>query len=297
MERAFNSAQLVEETEKSEDQQGWLATFADLMSLLMCFFVLLLSFSELDVIKFKQIAGSMKTAFGVQRDIVLEEPPKGTSVIKQEFSPAISEPTLLNQIKQKTTDVEAQKLASNESDGHQQDDKSGRDRDAFNNAQFELKQKIERTLEEELRQGRFELDQHGQQLIIRMPEEGFFASGSGYLQPMFIPSLNKLAGILKDIPGQIVVAGHTDDLPVNNELYRDNLELSSVRAIAVARVLKKSGRLKFIQANGMADSQPLVENRSSSNRSKNRRVEITIVQGKAETQDLSLTSSVEKKDG
>ena len=155
MEKTFNSAQLVEETEKSEDQQGWLATFADLMSLLMCFFVLLLSFSELDVIKFKQIAGSMKTAFGVQRDIVLEEPPKGTSVIKQEFSPAISEPTLLNQVKQKTTDVEAQKLASNESDGHQQDDKSGRDRDAFNNAQFELKQKIQQTLEERIASGPF----------------------------------------------------------------------------------------------------------------------------------------------
>ena len=148
-----------------------------------------------------------------------------------------------------------------------------------------------------MRQGRFELDQHGQQLIIRMPEEGSFASGSGYLQPMFIPSLTKLALLLKDIPGQIVVAGHTDDIPVNNELYQDNLQLSSVRAIAVARVLKKGADLKFIQANGMADSVPLVENRSSFNRSKNRRVEITIVQGKAETQDLPLTPRVENEDG
>jgi flagellar motor protein MotB len=65
-----------------------MATFADLMSLMMCFFVLLLSFSEMDVIKYKQVAGSMKAAFGVQRDIEATQDPLGTSIIMQEFSPA-----------------------------------------------------------------------------------------------------------------------------------------------------------------------------------------------------------------
>ncbi|MGL4640985.1 MAG: flagellar motor protein MotB, partial [Shewanella sp.] len=65
----------------------WLATFADLMSLLMCFFVLLLSFSEMDVLKFKQIAGSMKYAFGVQNKVEVKDIPKGTSVIALEFRP------------------------------------------------------------------------------------------------------------------------------------------------------------------------------------------------------------------
>jgi len=67
---------------------AWVLTFADLMSLLMCFFVLLLSFAEMDVIKYKQIAGSMKNAFGVQRDVKAYEPPKGVSIIAREFSPA-----------------------------------------------------------------------------------------------------------------------------------------------------------------------------------------------------------------
>ena len=66
----------------------WLATFADLMSLLMCFFVLLLSFSEIDAIRFKKMAESMKDAFGVQREIPAIEVVKGTSVIAQHFSPA-----------------------------------------------------------------------------------------------------------------------------------------------------------------------------------------------------------------
>ena len=65
----------------------WMGTFADLMSLLMCFFVLLLSFSEMDVLKFKQIAGSMKFAFGVQNKIEVKDIPKGTSIIAQEFRP------------------------------------------------------------------------------------------------------------------------------------------------------------------------------------------------------------------
>ena len=82
---------------------AWVMTFADLMSLLMCFFVLLLSFSEMDVSKYKEMAGSMKNAFGVQRDIKVKEPPKGINVIAREFSPGRPEPTTMNVIRQMTT--------------------------------------------------------------------------------------------------------------------------------------------------------------------------------------------------
>ncbi|WP_235263749.1 flagellar motor protein MotB [Nitrincola sp. A-D6] len=85
---------------------AWLATFGDLMSLLMCFFVLLLSFSEMDVLRFKQLAGSMREAFGVQAQIKVEDIPKGTSIIAQEFSPGRPEPTPLNEVRQMTTAVE-----------------------------------------------------------------------------------------------------------------------------------------------------------------------------------------------
>ena len=76
-----------------EEGGGWIMTFADLMSLLMCFFVLLLSFAEMDLNKFKAISGSLKLAFGVQREIKADAIPMGTSIIAQEFSPARPQPT------------------------------------------------------------------------------------------------------------------------------------------------------------------------------------------------------------
>ena len=83
---------------------GWLATFADLATLLMAFFVLLLSFAEMNVPKFKQINGSMKNSFGVQRLIPTVEPPKAQSLIAQHFTPSVAEPTPVKTIQQQTTE-------------------------------------------------------------------------------------------------------------------------------------------------------------------------------------------------
>lgn len=83
---------------------GWMATFADMATLLMAFFVLLLSFAEMNVPKFKQINGSMKNAFGVQRIIPTVEPPKAQSLIAQHFTPSVAEPTPIKTVQQETTD-------------------------------------------------------------------------------------------------------------------------------------------------------------------------------------------------
>ncbi len=91
--------------QQSAGAPAWVMTFADLMSLLMCFFVLLLSFSEMDVAKYKQIAGSMKMAFGVQRKHEVKEAPKGINVIAQEFSAGRPDPTPLNVMEQMTTET------------------------------------------------------------------------------------------------------------------------------------------------------------------------------------------------
>ena len=98
---------MAEEQQKCKCPAGipaWVLTFADLMSLLMCFFVLLLSFAEMDVLKFKQIAGSLKVAFGVQRDVRAVEIPKGVNIVAKEFSPAPPQPTVINEVRQKTID-------------------------------------------------------------------------------------------------------------------------------------------------------------------------------------------------
>ena len=97
-------SELAETKKEERGIPAWVVTFADLMTLLMCFFVLLLSFSEMDVAKFKQLAGSMKEAFGVQAEIEARTIPKGTSVIAREFSPGRPDPTAANQIRQFTID-------------------------------------------------------------------------------------------------------------------------------------------------------------------------------------------------
>ncbi len=84
---------------------AWMATFADMATLLMAFFVLILSFAEFNTPKFKQISGSLNNAFGVQRIVPVVEQPKGTTVISMEFSPSPS-PSVSNELTQQTTEQE-----------------------------------------------------------------------------------------------------------------------------------------------------------------------------------------------
>jgi chemotaxis protein MotB len=92
-----------EPVEEKASIPAWVMTFADLMSLLMCFFVLLLSFAEMDAMKFKQIAASMEKAFGVQRKVPAAEIPMGTSPVFDKFSPGIPQPTVLERVEQQTS--------------------------------------------------------------------------------------------------------------------------------------------------------------------------------------------------
>src|SRR6056300_2029900 len=102
-------AQVVEEQEEEECPKcppagapAWMATFADMATLLMAFFVLILSFAEFNVPKFKQISGSLKNAFGVQRVLPVVEQPKGTTILSLNFSPSPS-PSVQETVRQKTT--------------------------------------------------------------------------------------------------------------------------------------------------------------------------------------------------
>jgi chemotaxis protein MotB len=109
-------AQVVEEQEEEECPKcppagapAWMATFADMATLLMAFFVLILSFAEFNVPKFKQISGSLKNAFGVQKVVPVVEQPKGTTVLSLNFSPSPA-PSVTKNLKQQTSDSEQKNL-------------------------------------------------------------------------------------------------------------------------------------------------------------------------------------------
>ena len=106
----------VEEVEEEECPKcppkgapAWMATFADMATLLMAFFVLILSFAEFNVPKFKQISGSLKNAFGIQRIVPVVEQPKGTTVLSLNFSPSPA-PSVTKNLRQQTSDSEQKNL-------------------------------------------------------------------------------------------------------------------------------------------------------------------------------------------
>jgi len=337
----------------AEGAPPWVMTFADLMSLLMCFFVLLLSFSEMDVSKYKEMAGSLKDAFGVQRDIKSKEPPKGINVIAREFSPGRPEPTELNVIRQMTTAdmrvnldlgkrrhrpaptprsqrapgaenrvsqtqtagltaMQKQELAQAKAlaetrleeklkaEAHLADkqakDKTNRitiDQKSLDElvaariaAQKQRKleqsaQLISSALGREIKSGSVDVETAGQKIIIRVREKASFGSGRAELKEAFRPILARVAEILKGTDGKIIVAGHTDNVPIYTERFRSNWELSAARAVSVAHEMMLATNIaadRFL-IQGFADTEPVAKNDTPAHRAKNRRVEIILQQG------------------
>lgn len=276
---------------RGKNQDGgvpaWVMTFADLMTLLLCFFVLLLSFSEMDLEKYKQVAGSMKFAFGVQREVKADDVPKGTSIIAQEFSAGRPVPTVINEVRQSTTDDTKQTLEFTDAYSEEQggEPEAGRDEAPAGGA-GQTQADAERLLQAlaaEIEQGLIQVETEGARIRIRIREKGSFPSGAATLKGGFTPVLAKLRQALAVVEGRVVVAGHTDDLPIKTERFRSNWELAAARAVTVVHELLEGAPLderRFV-VEGHGESHPLVPNDSPENRAMNRRVELTIIQGEA----------------
>jgi chemotaxis protein MotB len=266
---------------------AWVMTFADLMSLLMCFFVLLLSFSELDVLKFKRLAGSMKQAFGVQLKLDVTEVPKGTSIIAQEFSPGKPEPTPLNEIWQKTSDMTENSLEvfCQDLGSSNVGEKGDAQRQIIIDEVADLVGETEQdalAFEEGLRvpvdEGQIEIETEGRKILIRIKEQGTFQPGSAEIDPSFVPTLDLIRELLRDIPGQIDVEGHSD---ASGSRSADNWGLSASRAVTVTTRLIDYDELdpERFTVVGHGDTRPVGNNATREGRARNRRVEIIVRQG------------------
>ena len=232
-----DSQQFTEEVE--EGAPLWVVTFGDLMSLLMCFFVLLLSFSEMDRNKYRIVSGSMKNAFGIQRKKPVFESPKGQKMISKEFDQAI--------VLVKVQDVI---------------------------------DPIKQELEEEFKefQSSVEIEVEEDEVTIRMMGEATFDTGQAKLRREFAPLLLKIGEVLSKTRGEIIIAGHTDNVPLIGGKFRSNLGLSMARAGTVAEFLLKSTSIdpKRLSTMGFGEYRPLASNDTAEGRRKNRRVEIIV---------------------
>ncbi len=300
---------------------AYLATFADLMSLLMCFFVLLLSFATMDAVRFKKMAESMKDAFGVQREVPINEVVQGVSVIKQEFSPStVPDPSPIDEIRQMTQEELSQLRVNAEQEGSEsienktEDKKEDKQKDkdkeedkkedktednkgeqtetqavpqlelARQRILDEVKQEamdIKDLLKNEVEQGLITVETKEANVVIRIREKGSFDSARAELNPGFLEVLDKISAAIAAMPGNVVVAGHTDNIPISNYRFRSNWDLSAARAVTVTHELLRHGDIEpsRLVVEGRADSIPLAPNDTPENRAANRRVEIVISRG------------------
>ena len=220
----------------------WMTTFGDLMSLLLCFFVLLLSFSEMDRQKYKIVAGSMEKAFGMQRKKnVSESPRQGLKLIAKDF--------------------DQESIATR------------------------IREFIGRELEEEFEElyakiaDDIEIEAGDDQVVIRLMGESTFDSGKAEIRPDLVPMMLRMTQILADeAKGDIIVAGHTDNVPVRGGPFQSNLKLSIARAASVAEFLLDQHSIdpKRVSTMGFGEYRPIADNRTAEGRRKNRRVEIIV---------------------
>ena len=270
-----------EEVKCPEGIPAWVMTFADLMSLLLAFFVLLFSFSSMDKAIYKEVAGSMKDAFGVQREIKVTDSPRGINIVAREFSPGVVQPTILNEVRQITTNDSKKRPVFKDPSAKGKDDE--KKEDSLNQEDLEIIKKIQKdseklreVVENEISVGLVDIKVTAKRIILMVREKGSFASGSATIIRPFKKIAGKLGEVFSDFEGEIIVSGHTDNIPIRTSRFRSNWELSSSRAVSVIHQLASEKELKnkHFEIAAYADTKPVDSNDTASGRAKNRRVEI-----------------------
>lgn len=265
---------MAKKEEKKAGAPAWMATFADLMSLLLTFFVLLLSMSTLDATKFRKVSGSLKMAFGVQRVSIFDEPPKGSSFMKQEHRAggASRAPLSVGGATANIIDPQLQGI-KNVMKKNQ--------RIAALEAQKRLEsnvKKVYQRFEKEFKEGKVEIVKDGSNLVLRISEPAIFPNKRTKLKGDFSGILDKLSEVTSEVTGDILISGHSDDKIIKTGKFKSNWEFSAARANTLAQALMKKGDVEAsritIQSHG--PTKPLVKNNSEINRRKNRRIEVII---------------------
>jgi chemotaxis protein MotB len=241
---------------------AWLAAFGDLMSLLLCFFVLLLSMSSMDAKKVSEAIGSLSGAMSV-----LEGGTK-TEISKKRI--------------QESTPIESQDETS----------------ETVNRVQQAVGEANE--MMEKGHGPAITLDDAQEGFVIKLPASLLFKSGSATIENQdALLFLKRVALIIEELPKtmNVSVQGHTDNQgPGKNSTYKDNWELSSARAISVLQELLLDGIApNIISSAGFAEYKPLATNATESGREKNRRVELHFFGTKDDTEDTVKKNILEKE--
>jgi len=253
--------QPVKKKKHGRGSPAWIVTFADLATLLLTFFILLLSFAEMDVEKYRAMANSMAVAFGsnqvlgnavggspltlIESDTVSLPEPMETATDEPEFIDERAEGDAPTKIPAGVIDLASRMIEE---------------------------------LEPEVASEALSVNYDESRVVIRFSEEATFRSGEAAIKPGMVPIIERVVEVLSGCTGDVLVAGYTDDRPIASGRYRSNWDLSAARAVSVVHelVLNRQVPAERVVAAGRAETNPLAPNDSPENRAKNRRVEIAI---------------------
>ncbi|MCR5651904.1 MAG: flagellar motor protein MotB [Lachnospiraceae bacterium] len=296
------------EEEPPKGSPAWMATFGDLMNLLLCFFVLLFSMSSTDVNKFEAIAASLQRTFSVFQggnDSIGEGNLVGNGVSQlnqiSEYFSSMGKNSTGNQdntdydeasedLSEAAENVDSAQDSKGQEDlkdsGKQDDDKAMSDAEAKEQLEKSglkeseaLAEKIEETLNEEDLDKQIDIDFTSQYVTLTMNGSLLFDSGSATIKSDAELLLDKVGKILETYAGSTIeIEGHTDNIPISNARFANNDELSGARALSVFEYLRDNSDLDpaYIKHTGRGAYIPVADNGTPEGRQLNRRVEIRI---------------------
>jgi len=264
---------------KREDSGGpsWLTTYSDLVTLLLCFFVLLYSFAIVDKEKFQQAALSLRAAFG--NSGVLTQNSGDTIISLTPYQQGDSIFDLHDEVVgNETEDTETGK---DEGDAQTDEGNGGGSGDGAQTGGYvsRIQQDIQGLINELGLNENIKVIEEKSMIILRMDSVILFDMGKADIKPSARDVIRRIGEILKDIDTDIMVQGHADDRPINTPEFPSNWELSTKRATNVVKFLINECGIdpKNLTATGNAEFRPIVPNDSEYNRQKNRRIDIAIL--------------------
>ena len=261
---------------------AWMATFSDLMNLLLCFFVLLFSMSTVDEEKYNQLVASMSSAFSILNG--------GATAIGEGIliSNGVSQLNELDQYINSTGNTADDTVDSEDFNDFESGEVS--EEEKFQQMLEEIKEHntsvneqlaeiIEETVEESNMSDKIDVTFTSQYVMLSLKGALLFDSGEAQLREDALPVMERVGVILERYAGSTIeIEGHTDTVPMSNKKFANNNELSSARALSVFDYLVENTSLDpaDIKHAGRGEYVPVADNSTAEGRAKNRRVEIRI---------------------
>lgn len=265
-------------TKKAEphgNHERWLITYADLITLLLVFFIIMYAMSKVDQAKFDVIAKALMFQFKKSDTIM----PQGTGAIGKSNPGQGNEG---DQAKKSPADTMAE-LKQQDEQQEQLKEQLQAQQDKERQLQ-NLLQKINDYIKENNLEPQISVNDTPRGIAVTLNDLFLFDLGKADLRPAAYPILEKLSSLFPTLQALISIEGHTDDLPLSlGNPYKDNWRLSSERSLSVLRYFTEKAKLPetMFMSVAHADTQPVAPNDSNENRQKNRRVEIIVLRDNA----------------